>query len=307
MNDHRTSTHRECLADRLCGFVRTHADRLRRDGAVLGLSGGLDSATAACICARALGPSRVLGLIMPERESAEKDATAAVRVAEWLGVRTETVDISDQLEALGAYDFALSSIPGPRLKSLAIRAGERFLRAYFGAHPYVQSGAGPAGRVLAGAAAHFKAKHRVRMVTAAYQADRQNLLLVGAANRTEKMTGLFCKFGIDHCADIMPLYSLYRDQVLRLAEHLGVPEDIRSRPPDPGFLPGVGDKYDFFLRVPAEAIDDVLRALEAGAEPEAVAARLDLSAHAVRELKRAVEMSWHARHPSLEPELEIAP
>jgi NAD+ synthase len=291
------------LADRIAGFIAETTHGLGRGGALIGLSGGLDSTTTAALSVRGLGADRVLGLIMPDRESDPAHTRAARGAGDWLGIRTETVDITAQLEALGAYDFPLSRLPGRRLRAAAVRLAHGLLRAWPGVRPFIDSLTGSEGTILAGASASFRAKHRVRMVTAAYRAERAKLLLVGAANRTEKLTGVFCKFGIDHCADIMPIGPLYRSEVLRLAEALGVPEDIRTSPPDPGIVPGVRDKYRFFLGVPADAIDRPLRALADGADPAEAARRCGLSLQQVTRLREAMEASWHARNPSLEPEL----
>jgi NAD+ synthase len=73
-------------------------------------------------------------------------------------------------------------------------------------------------------------------------AEVHNLMVVGAANRTEWLTGTFSKWGVDHCADVMPLLHIYRSQLERLAEYLGVPDEIREKPADPDIMPGIHDK-----------------------------------------------------------------
>jgi NAD+ synthase len=76
---------------------------LRRQGVVVGLSGGVDSSVVASLCVRALGSERVVGLIMPERESASESVTLGRLVAASLGIRAEVVDLTPALEALGCY------------------------------------------------------------------------------------------------------------------------------------------------------------------------------------------------------------
>ena len=59
----------EVETQRICSFIRKQVDDMRKSGAVVGLSGGVDSALSAELCVRALGKDKVLGLILPEKES----------------------------------------------------------------------------------------------------------------------------------------------------------------------------------------------------------------------------------------------
>ena len=76
---------------------------LRKRGAVLGLSGGVDSSVVVMLCARALGPERVLGLFMPERASADESLDLGRLIAETAGVRAELVPIAATLDGSGCY------------------------------------------------------------------------------------------------------------------------------------------------------------------------------------------------------------
>lgn len=84
---------------RIEGFIASRVERAGADGVVLGLSGGLDSATVAALCARALGPDRVLALIMPAPVSPHRDVEAAKKLAHGLGVRQKTIPLRSILEA----------------------------------------------------------------------------------------------------------------------------------------------------------------------------------------------------------------
>ena len=90
--------------------------------------------------------------------------------------------------------------------------------------------------------AYSYTKHRIRMVALYQYAEVRNLAVVGAANRTEWLTGTYSKWGVDHCADIMPIVHLYRSQLEQLVEHLEIPEYIYSKTADPDVMPGVSDK-----------------------------------------------------------------
>ena len=99
-----------------------------------------------------------------------------------------------------------------------------------------------AGTWVAKGAAYAIAKHRTRMVIVYQYAEVHNLMVAGAANRTEWLTGTFSKWGVDHCADVMPLLHLYRSQLECLAEYIGVPDRIRNKAADPDIMPGINDK-----------------------------------------------------------------
>ena len=87
------------MVDQITGAIReTVLKDLRRKGAVLGLSGGIDSSLVAALCARALGRDRVLALLMPERESSEDSLILGRRVADQLGIDAHVEDISPILE-----------------------------------------------------------------------------------------------------------------------------------------------------------------------------------------------------------------
>jgi NAD+ synthase len=108
------------------------------------------------------------------------------------------------------------------------------------------------------------AKHRLRMVLLYQRAGVHNLLVVGAANRTEWLTGTFSQWGCDRCADVMPILHLFRSQLGPLAEYLGLPEAVRSKPADPDVLPGVDDKEE--LLGSFSQTDQILWGLENGVD-----------------------------------------
>src|SRR6185437_1138607 len=85
------------------GIRRIVCDQLRRKGAVLGLSGGIDSSVTSALCAGALGSERVLGLMMPEAESSGESKELALELAAAFGIATIEEDITPLLEASGCY------------------------------------------------------------------------------------------------------------------------------------------------------------------------------------------------------------
>ena len=192
-------------------FIRDYVESVGAKGVVIGLSGGLDSSTTAFLATRALGPERVIGLIMPEEEVYDPEAIRHARmVAERLGIRTEVVDITP------------------------------ILKAIYGALPAYD----PEDHM-----ARANLKPRVRMLCLYYYANRYGMLVCGATDKSEAMVGYYTKWG-DGAADIEPIMDLYKTQVRQLARHLGVPEEILRKPPTPALLPGqtaegeLGLKYE---------------------------------------------------------------
>lgn len=127
-------------------------------------------------------------------------------------------------------------------------------------------------------------------------------MVVGCANHTERMTGLFVRFGVDQCADIMPLGRLYRTQVLQLAEYLGLPQHILQKPPDPGIIPGVDDKYRCLIGLDSKTLDIVLEALDRGQAASDIARETGLAPCDVAHVQRLAALSEHMRGLAAMPE-----
>jgi NAD+ synthase len=92
-------------ARRICEFIRSEVfTHYKRKGVVVGLSGGVDSALLASMCVRALGVDKVLGVVLPEKESSPDSEVFAAEQAAALGIRHERVDLTDLLTELGVYE-----------------------------------------------------------------------------------------------------------------------------------------------------------------------------------------------------------
>ncbi len=242
-------------------LIRDTTDALKRDGAVVALSGGLDSAVAAKLTVRALGRGRVHLLNMPERDSKPLHRKHAKLFAEQLGIQLKTRRISPILRAAGSYKLLpLRFIPNRWLQARLIEFAKPFMLNSRYDNALVERLQPEANSWVAKAIAYVIAKHRIRMTVVYQFAEIHNLMVVGAANRTEWLTGSFSKWGVDHCADIMPLLHLYRSQLEPLAVHLQVPEFIRLKPADPDLLPGIDDKGA--LLGDFHSVDQILFAIE---------------------------------------------
>jgi NAD+ synthase len=278
----------ETEINRVTAAIRTQVSReLRRQGAVVAISGGIDSSVTAALCSRALGPDRVLGLMMPERDSSSETARLSRLLADAFGIRTAFENITPILESVGCYrrqEEAYRSVvpdygPGWQAKivlpSVTENDGFRFFslvtRSPDGEELATRLDADTYLQILA--ATNFK--QRVRKMLEYYHADRNNYAVAGTPNRLEYDQGFFVKLG-DGAADLKPIAHLYKTQVYQLASALGVPEEIRSRPPTTDTYSMPQSQEEFYFSLPYAAMDVCLYAKNHGVPGSKVAAMLDL-------------------------------
>jgi NAD+ synthase len=184
--------------------------QLRRHGAVVELTGGVDSSVVAALCVRALGRDRVLGLFLPERDSSEEGLRLGRSLAEMLGIQTHLEDVSPILDSAGYYRRREEALQ-TTLPELVNTPG----RALVTSDAYL--------RVVA--ASNFK--QRTREMIQYYWADRLHFAVAGTPSLLEYSQGFLVK-NRDGAADVKPITHLYKSQVYQLAEYLGIPEEIRQ-------------------------------------------------------------------------------
>src|SRR5256885_12954656 len=136
--------------ERICAALRSQVlKRLRRKGAVLGLSGGVDSSVVAALSVRAFGAESVLGIFVPEQDSDPDSLRLGRAVAEWLGMPSVLEDVTPILAGAGCYrrrdEFIRRLIPeyGPGWRSKVVLRKARGTAGYNGFHPV---GRGPPGQ-----------------------------------------------------------------------------------------------------------------------------------------------------------------
>jgi NAD+ synthase len=291
---------------------------LRRQGAVLGLSGGVDSSVTAALCALAFGRERTVALLMPERESGETTLGLSLDVAEAIGIETVQEEITPILEAARCYerrnDAVRNVIPGftggwrwkivlpPLLGSDTFRLYSIVAESPEGEHVTARL---PAETYLAIVAA-TNLKQRVRKLLEYHHADRLNYAVVGTPNRLEYDQGFFVKVG-DGAADVKPIAHLYKTQVYRLGAHLGIPEAVLARVPttDTYSLPQTQD--EFYFSLPYEKLDLCLYAHNHALPPEAVAGAVELSPGDVVRVFRDIEQKRRATRYLHLPPLLVEP
>jgi NAD+ synthase len=274
------------------------------------------------LAARAFGPERVLALLMPERDSASESAMLGRLLTSKLGVPTELEELGGIMEAAGGYrrqDEAIRSVfpeygEGYRCKITlpSILDGDRLNISELTIE--APSGERKTSRMpLAAylqmiAATNFK--QRFRKLMEYYHADRLNYAVAGTPNRLEYDQGFFVKQG-DGAADVKPIAHLYKTQVFALAEYLGVPEEIRKRPPTTDTFSLPQTQEEFYYALPYDKMDLCLYAHNHNVPPIEVAPVVGLTPEQVERVykdidqKRRTTRYLHARPLLVEPVTEI--
>jgi len=261
--------------ERLADFLREQVRRVyRRKGVIVGLSGGVDSACIAAVAAHAIGKDRVVGLILPEKESNPISSAYAAKHAEAMGIEYREIPVTPTVDSVVPYqqrDAFLQGLvpeyrPGCKYNiTLPTDLLERDALNFYTLQVQLPDGAilkkrlNPEGfRTLTSFA---NIKIRSRMLHLYAEADRRSLLVAGTTNRTEGLLGDFCKYG-DGGTDIEPLAHLYKDQIYQLSEHVGVIAEIIERTPSPDTFSLPVSDQEFFFRIPFDRLDHLLYAWE---------------------------------------------
>jgi NAD+ synthase len=273
---------------------------LRRRGAVVGISGGIDSSVVAALCTRALGRERVLGLLMPERDSSGDALRLGHMLAEQLGIERMVEDIAGALAAVGCYqrqDEAVRMVfpeygDGWRCKIVLPSLLERDrlnVAQLTVADPdgrEQRSRMPPTAYLQMVAATNFK--QRTRMMIEYYHADRLNYAVAGTPNFVEYDQGFFVKQG-DGAADFKPIAHLYKTQVYALAEHLEVPQEIRTRQPTTDTYSLAQTQEEFYFALPYQQMDLCLWAAEHGIPAGDVGPAIALTEEQVQRVFRDIK------------------
>lgn len=278
---------------------------LRRRGAVLGVSGGVDSSVVAALCTRALGRDRVLAILMPERDSEDDSTRLGELLISTIDVPSVLEPLAPALEGISAYARQVEAIrevfpeygDGWRCKIglPSLMEGER-LNVFF---LTVASPDGtqrtarmpPAAFQKLVAATSFK--QRLRKSVEYYHADRLHYAVAGTPNLLEYDQGFFVKQG-DGAADIKPIAHLYKTQVYALAEYLGIPEEIRSRPPTTDTYSLPQSQEEFYFALPWDQMDLSLWAYNHKVPAADAATVLGLQPEQVERVYRDIEAKRRA-------------
>ncbi|KMQ52515.1 NAD synthetase [Chitinispirillum alkaliphilum] len=268
----------EC--ERICSFIQKNmVEVFRKRGAVIGLSGGIDSSVTAALLAKALGKERVLGIFMPERQSSEDSKVLGQQIADHLGIETVTSDITPVLDAAGCYMYqneAIRSVvpsyqPGCPFKIVLPKLGEKYRVFYIVIqmpdNSTIKERMNHQAYLQLVAATNFK--QRTRKMIEYYHADRLNYAVAGSPNRLEFDQGFFVKNG-DGSADLKPIAHLYKTQVYQLAQFLGIPEKIINQTPTTDTYPMEQTQEEFYFSLPYQFMDLCLFSKNNGFKPQSV-------------------------------------
>ncbi|MFZ2338525.1 MAG: NAD(+) synthase [Bacteroidales bacterium] len=256
----------------------------KRNGAVTGISGGIDSSVCMALSVKAFGPGKVTGIIMPEKDSSPDSEELALELAARFGVKTIKEVITDALDGFGCYrrrDEAVKRVfPEYDPKTYKMKIGIRQSGLYSNLPPLftlsiIDKNGIQQDKILHAreylqivAASNFK--QRSRMSILYYHAEALHYAVIGTPNKHEQEQGFFVKFG-DGAGDVMPIGNLYKTQVYQLADYLGVPQSIIDRTPTTDTYSAAQTQEEFFYQLPFRMMDIFWYGFENGYPPEEVA------------------------------------
>ena len=257
---------------------------LRRTGAVVGISGGIDSSLCLALAARAFGKEKVLGVIMPEKDSSPESEELALELAGKFGVKTIKEEITNSLNGFGCYkrrDEAVKRVfpeydPATYTMKIVLRQSD-----LYGSLPplfslvIIDNGGNKKEQILPvqeylqiTAASSFK--QRTRMAMLYYHSEAMHYAVIGTPNKLEYDEGFFVKYG-DGGADVLPISNLYKTQVYQMAEYLGIPQNIINRTPTTDTYSAHQTQEEFFYQLPFKEMDTYWYGYENGYSPLDVA------------------------------------
>lgn len=296
---HTLTIDAESETHRITDMLRSYLARSRRKGAVVALSGGIDSSVVAALCVHALGADRVFGLHMPEQDSSPETLQMSRMVSDSLGIDSILEEITPVLTAAGCYERRDEAIrlvcpdfgPGYRAKIVLPSVVDSDSYRIYSVIVMDPDGGQVRYRLTTeaylGIVAATNFKQRVRKMLEYYHADRLNYATTGTPNRLEYDQGFFVKLG-DGSADVKPIAHLYKSQVYALAEYLGVPLEVRTRPSTTDTYSLPQSQEEFYFSLPHATMDLCLYGLNNQVPVAEVAAAAGLTEDQVERVYRDI-------------------
>jgi NAD+ synthase len=304
--------------ERIVGWLRENMRGLHRTGAVLGISGGIDSSVCLALCVKAFGPDRVVPLLLPEKDSDPASETLARDLAAHYGVKPILEIITPALDGYACYqrrDEAIARVfpeydpKAGYLAKIVLPPGllnEGTLNIYSltivtpdGEEKTLRLPPVDFAQIVA--ASNFKQRTRTAMLY--YHAELRNYAVIGTPNKNEHDQGFFVKHG-DGGVDLKPIVHLYKTQVYQLARHLDVPLDIQTRTPTSDTYSAPATQEEFFFRLPFDVMDVLWYAYENHVSLEETAAAMGMTPanvqNAFDDFKRKTRTTHYLRTPPLD-------
>jgi NAD+ synthase len=267
---------------------------LRRKGAVIGVSGGIDSSVTLALVSKAIGPEKILAVMLPEKDSSPESKELAILLCKKFSINVIEENITNALEGFGCYkrrdEAVISIFPEYNSIDYKMKIGinqsglNSFLPPVFSI-TIINNNGEEKSKVLPVreylqivAASNFKQRSRMSMLY--YHAERLHYAMIGTPNKHEVEQGFFVKNG-DGGADIMPIAHLYKSQVYELAEYLGIPKEIIERTPTSDTYTAEQTQEEFFFQMPYMEMDLIWYGMENEIPAEEVGRVLNKSSNEI--------------------------
>jgi NAD+ synthase len=293
------------VTNELHEFIKDQTfEKFRRKGAVIGISGGIDSAVVSVLCANAIESGNMLGLIMPEKDSSPNSKIYAELVSKKFNIQTTVLDLTQILDAFGVYEKRdniilkyfknfdnkckyrivvpdqltnKTNISIPHLEILD--TNNQIHKIKINLKDYLEI------------TAITNIKHRCRMITLYHYAEKNHFVVAGTTNKSELMQGYFVKYG-DGGVDIDPIAGLYKSQVYQLAHHLGIPTEIIQRKASPDTWSLEVSDEEFFYGLPYKTLDLLWFAKENNIPVSEISRALCLSVKQIERIFDNQQRKW---------------
>jgi NAD+ synthase len=284
---------------------------LKKRGAVVGISGGIDSSVVLALCAKTFGPEKVLGVMMPESDSNPDSLVLARKLASKYKVQYIVEDMTASLAGFGCYrrrDEAIKrvfpefdstykakiTLPKNLLEKETLNVFQLTIISPEGEEKTSRLPLKEYLQIVA--ASNFKQRSRMSMLY--YHAEAKNYAVIGTGNKNEHEQGFFVKYG-DGGADVKPIAHLFKTQVFQLAKYLEVPEEIQKRTPTTDTYSAEQTQEEFFFRLPFEILDTIWYGWENKVSSDQIAASLKLKPeqvdNVIHDIQRKISTTEYLR------------
>ena len=289
-------------------------NKLHKRGAVLGVSGGIDSSVCLALAAKAFGSKKVVCMALPETDNNPESERLARDLAKLYDVEFMVEDITAAVAGFGTYrrrDEAIKRVfpefdsnykakivlPDNLMEKETLNIFQLTIIAPDGSEKTTRLPLQEYLQIVA--ASNFKQRARMSMLY--YHAERLNYAVIGTPNKNEHDQGFFVKWG-DGGTDMKPIGHLFKTQVYQLAEYLNVPKEIQDRIPTTETYSAETTQEEFFFRVPFKIGDLVWLGMEKGASISEIAAATEISeAQVIRvqnDIKRKIKTTEYLKASS---------